>query len=159
MKTAPGQRQLFNLPGVQSLPLLGAGPIFGLPVRKEGRAFGVLLFALRAEPEKHTLSQLEAVARTVAAVLANADAALESRSRLSLATDALRSEVTRLSVGRVASSERLKVARSLALHLGLDRLKPHDTFNIIQFNSTASLLFGGPQPATRDSLRTAHDYV
>jgi Ca-activated chloride channel family protein len=46
-----------------------------------------------------------------------------------------------------------------ALHLGLDRLKPHDTFNIIQFNSTASVLFGGPQPATRDALRTAHDYV
>ena len=46
-----------------------------------------------------------------------------------------------------------------ALHLGLDRLKPHDTFNIIQFNSTASVLFGGPQAATRDSLRMAHDYV
>jgi Ca-activated chloride channel family protein len=46
-----------------------------------------------------------------------------------------------------------------ALHLGLDRLKPHDTFNIIQFNSHASVLFGGPQAATRDSLRMAHDYV
>lgn len=46
-----------------------------------------------------------------------------------------------------------------ALHLALDRLKPHDTFNIIQFNSTASVLFGGPQPATRDSLRLAHDYI
>jgi Ca-activated chloride channel homolog len=46
-----------------------------------------------------------------------------------------------------------------ALHLGLDRLKPHDTFNIIQFNNTASVLFGGPQAATRDSLRMAHDYV
>ncbi len=46
-----------------------------------------------------------------------------------------------------------------ALHLALDRLKPHDTFNIVQFNSTASVLFGAPQPAARDSLRMAHDYV
>jgi Ca-activated chloride channel family protein len=46
-----------------------------------------------------------------------------------------------------------------ALHLGLDRLKPGDTFNIIQFNSTASALFGGPQPVAADSLRMAHDYV
>lgn len=46
-----------------------------------------------------------------------------------------------------------------ALHMGLDRLKPGDTFNIIQFNSTASVLFGGPQPVAADSLRMAHDYV
>ncbi|HEX2116883.1 MAG TPA: marine proteobacterial sortase target protein, partial [Alphaproteobacteria bacterium] len=46
-----------------------------------------------------------------------------------------------------------------ALHMGLDRLKPGDTFNIIQFNSTASVLFGAPQPVAPDSLRMAHDYV
>jgi Ca-activated chloride channel family protein len=46
-----------------------------------------------------------------------------------------------------------------ALHMGLDRLKPGDTFNIIQFNTTSSVLFGGPQPVAADSLRMAHDYV
>jgi Ca-activated chloride channel family protein len=46
-----------------------------------------------------------------------------------------------------------------ALHLGLDRLRQGDTFNIIQFNSTASVLFGAPQPVAADSLRLAHTYV
>jgi signal transduction histidine kinase len=107
----------------ESVPLLGSGPIFGLPVRKEGRACGVLLFALAAAPNDAVRSQLEDVARTVSAVLANAELALESRSRLSTAADALRSEVTRLSVGRVASSERLRLARGLARQLGLDAVE------------------------------------
>jgi signal transduction histidine kinase len=107
----------------ESFPLLGAGPIAGLPVKHEGRVRGAILLALPAVPDDGAVEQLEAVAAAVAGVLANADGALESRARLSSAADALRSEVTRLSVGRVASSDRLRLARSLAGQLGLDAVE------------------------------------
>jgi Ca-activated chloride channel family protein len=46
-----------------------------------------------------------------------------------------------------------------ALNLALDRLKPGDRFNIIQFNSYTEKLFQFPQPLTHHSLRQAHQYV
>jgi Ca-activated chloride channel family protein len=46
-----------------------------------------------------------------------------------------------------------------ALTLALDQLKPTDRFNVIQFNSTASALFGAAQPAQPEALRKAHVFV
>ena len=46
-----------------------------------------------------------------------------------------------------------------ALNLALDRLKPGDRFNIIQFNSYTEKLFQFPQPLTHHFLRQAHRYV
>jgi Ca-activated chloride channel family protein len=46
-----------------------------------------------------------------------------------------------------------------ALNLALDRLKPGDRFNIIQFNSYTEKLFHFPQPISHHSLRQAHLYV
>ena len=46
-----------------------------------------------------------------------------------------------------------------ALNLALDRLKPGDRFNIIQFNSYTDKLFHFPQPLSHHALRQAHHYV
>jgi len=46
-----------------------------------------------------------------------------------------------------------------ALKLALDRLKPGDRFNIIQFNSYTDKLFHFPQPLSHHALRQAHQYV
>jgi len=46
-----------------------------------------------------------------------------------------------------------------ALHLALDRLRPTDTFNIIQFNNHASALFASAQPATTDAIALAHRHI
>ncbi|MCK5498724.1 MAG: VWA domain-containing protein, partial [Gammaproteobacteria bacterium] len=46
-----------------------------------------------------------------------------------------------------------------ALNLALDRLKPGDRFNIIQFNSYTDKLFHFPQPLSHHALRQAHLYV
>ncbi|RKZ65296.1 MAG: marine proteobacterial sortase target protein, partial [Gammaproteobacteria bacterium] len=46
-----------------------------------------------------------------------------------------------------------------ALNLALDRLKPGDRFNIIQFNSYTEKLFQFPQPLTHHALRQAHQYI
>ncbi len=46
-----------------------------------------------------------------------------------------------------------------ALNLALNRLKPGDRFNIIQFNSYTDKLFRFPQPLSHHALRQAHQYV
>jgi len=46
-----------------------------------------------------------------------------------------------------------------ALVLALDRLKPHDRFNVIQFNSITSKLFSDARLATSDNLNQARTYV
>ncbi len=46
-----------------------------------------------------------------------------------------------------------------ALKLALDRLKPGDRFNIIQFNSYTDKLFHFPQPLSHHALRQAYLYV
>jgi len=46
-----------------------------------------------------------------------------------------------------------------ALNLALNRLKPGDRFNIIQFNSYTDKLFHFPQPLSHHALRQAHQYV
>jgi Ca-activated chloride channel family protein len=46
-----------------------------------------------------------------------------------------------------------------ALQLGVDRLAPGDTFNIIRFSSDASSLFGNPQPADARARSLAAAYI
>ena len=46
-----------------------------------------------------------------------------------------------------------------ALQLGVDRLAPGDTFNIIRFSSDASSLFEKPQPADRRARNLAAAYI
>lgn len=46
-----------------------------------------------------------------------------------------------------------------ALLLALDRLQPGDTFNVIEFNSTAAALFPAPMPADPATLGRAKQFV
>lgn len=46
-----------------------------------------------------------------------------------------------------------------ALRLALDRLRPGDRFNVIQFNSTTVALFPSSRPAGRADLELARDWV
>ncbi len=46
-----------------------------------------------------------------------------------------------------------------ALTMALNGLKPGDRFNVIQFNSVTSALFGGNVPATTSNIDIARRYV
>jgi len=46
-----------------------------------------------------------------------------------------------------------------ALAMAIERLKPHDSFNIIEFNSSSSVLFNRPQQATNSNKQTALSFV
>jgi len=46
-----------------------------------------------------------------------------------------------------------------ALVMGIEMLKPHDSFNIIEFNSSSSVLFNMPQQATRQNKQAALAFV
>ncbi len=46
-----------------------------------------------------------------------------------------------------------------ALQLALDRLAPHDRFNLITFNDQSQSLFSQSQPATPGNLRRARDFI
>ncbi|HEX3581382.1 MAG TPA: marine proteobacterial sortase target protein [Thermoanaerobaculia bacterium] len=46
-----------------------------------------------------------------------------------------------------------------ALSMALDRLQPADRFNVIEFNSTTSMLFDTAQPATSDAVSRAKAWV
>lgn len=56
------------------------------------------------------------------------------------------------------AGESIRQAKA-ALQAALDRLQPGDSFNIIQFNSQTSALFGSAQPVDAGSLRSARAYV
>ncbi|WP_228160639.1 marine proteobacterial sortase target protein [Marinobacter bohaiensis] len=56
------------------------------------------------------------------------------------------------------AGESIRQARS-ALLAGLDTLKSGDRFNIIQFNSQTSALFGDARPVTPSNLRAARQYT
>ena len=51
------------------------------------------------------------------------------------------------------------VQAKAALKLAIDRLQPHDSFNVVQFNSVASTLFGAAQQATPEAVRKAQLFV
>lgn len=46
-----------------------------------------------------------------------------------------------------------------ALDMAIERLKPHDSFNVIEFNSRSSVLFSRPQPANTNNKQTALSFV
>ncbi|NNJ91784.1 MAG: marine proteobacterial sortase target protein [Gammaproteobacteria bacterium] len=46
-----------------------------------------------------------------------------------------------------------------ALAMAIERLKPHDSFNVIEFNSSSSVLFNMPQQATRMNKQSALAFV
>ncbi len=113
---------------------LGAGPMVAAPVKHEGRILGVLAASLpgagRGADENDeaiagafageaSLEMLERFAERVGAVLAQANRAVESQESLAQSAEALRDEVTRRSFGRVANSDRVRWARSLAKLLGV----------------------------------------
>ena len=54
--------------------------------------------------------------------------------------------------------ESIRQARK-ALLLALQRLRPTDTFNVIEFNSTTNLLFTRPQAASLQNITQAQNYV
>ena len=56
------------------------------------------------------------------------------------------------------AGESIRQAKA-ALQVALDQLRPGDSFNIVQFNSQTSALFGRAQPVDAGSLRTARAYV
>ncbi len=56
------------------------------------------------------------------------------------------------------AGESIRQAKA-ALQVALDQLRPGDSFNIIQFNSQTSALFGSAQPVDAGSLRTARAYI
>jgi Ca-activated chloride channel family protein len=46
-----------------------------------------------------------------------------------------------------------------ALAMAIERLKPHDSFNVIEFNSSSSVLFNMPKQATRMNKQMALSFV
>ncbi len=106
---APGER----------LAGLGDGPQARLPVVHEGRPLGLLVTAW---PEGHGEAErgvLAGLVTRLGAVLAHANRALASQETLAGSAEFLRGEVTRLSLGRVATSDRVQRVRRLARTLGL----------------------------------------
>ncbi len=99
---------------------LGAGPAAAVPVSFEGRVIGVLAAAFAVEPEAGVVELMRGFGEQVGGVLAQAIRAAESQEALAQASEALRGEVTRLSIGRAASSDRLQLARRVAEAMGLD---------------------------------------
>jgi Ca-activated chloride channel family protein len=54
--------------------------------------------------------------------------------------------------------ESIKQAKA-ALLIALERLRPSDSFNIIEFNSVTNLLFANPRPASTTNIGLARHYV
>jgi len=98
---------------------LGDGPLAAVPLLHEGRTIGALVAAFQAEPDAGVMALMQGLGERVAHVLAQAQRAAESQEVLAQAAEALRGEVTRLSLGRAASSDRVRLARKLADALGL----------------------------------------
>ena len=100
-------------------PPLEGGPVAAVPLAHEGRTIGALVAAFAAEPDKGVTTLLSRLGERIATVLAQAKKAQESQDALAQAAEALRGEVTRLSLGRAASSDRVRLARRLADQMGL----------------------------------------
>jgi len=98
---------------------LGDGPVASVPLRHEGRLVGALAASFASEPDAAVLGLMERLGERVAHVLVQAQKAAEAQELLAQAAEALRGEVTRLSLGRAASSDRVRLVRRLADALGL----------------------------------------
>jgi hypothetical protein len=112
----PGQDP--RLEGTWYRPL-GAGPMAAVPVTHEGRVLGVLAAGFDGEPDPGVVELMRGFGERVGGVLAQTIRAAESQEALAQAAEALRGEVTRMSLGRVANSDRVRVARRVAEALGL----------------------------------------
>jgi GAF domain-containing protein len=98
---------------------LGAGPMAAVPVTHEGRVIGVLAASFDGEPDAGVVDLMRSFGERVGSVLAQTIRAAESQEALAQAAEALRGEVTRLSLGRAASSDRVRLARRVAEAVGL----------------------------------------
>ena len=105
--------------GDDALAAFGEGPRFEVPVAHEGRTLGTLVAAW---PTTHGAAEeavLASLADRIGSVLAQANRVQEAHAALAGSAELLHGEVTRLSLGRVATSDRVKRARQLARALGL----------------------------------------
>jgi signal transduction histidine kinase len=99
---------------------LGTGPVAAVPVRHAGRVIGVMAAAFADEPDDSVVALMQGLGERVGNVLAQALKAAESQEALAQAAEALRGEVTRWSLGRAASSDRVRLARGIADGLGME---------------------------------------
>jgi hypothetical protein len=105
--------------GDEVLAALGEGPRFTVPVHHEGRVIGALVAAWPVTHGRAEETVLAGLADRIGSVLAHANRVQEAQAALAGSAELLRGEVTRLSLGRVATSDRVKHARELARTLGL----------------------------------------
>ena len=98
---------------------LGDGPQARLEVTHEDLVLGHLAIAGTAGEDDAGRATCAALARRIGAVLAHANRAQASQESLADAAEFLRGEVTRMSLGRVATSDRVRRARKLATALGM----------------------------------------
>lgn len=101
------------------LAALGDGPRLTVPVRHEGRVQGAIVTAWPATHGPAEKAVLESLAERIGSVLAHANRVQDAQAALAGSAELLRREMTRLSLGRVATSDRVKRARQLARGLGL----------------------------------------
>jgi hypothetical protein len=92
-----------------------------VPVKKDGKVLGVLAAAFDKEPAAGVCALMMTLSEQVGDVLIEARRAAEGQEAVAQAAEALRGEVTRLSLGRAASSDRVALSRRLARTLGMSR--------------------------------------
>ena len=105
--------------GDDALGALGEGPRVTVPVAHEGRTLGTLVATWPATHGPAEQAVLASLAERIGSVLAHANRMQEAHAALAGSAELLRGEVTRLSLGRVATSDRVQRARQLARILGL----------------------------------------
>jgi len=116
--TSPDPERDPRLAGDWYAPL-GSGATAAVPVRKDGKVLGVLAAAFDKEPDAGVCTLMTTLSEQIGDVLVEARRAIEGQEVLAQAAEALRGEVTRLSLGRAASSDRVALSRRLARTLGM----------------------------------------
>ncbi len=105
--------------GDDALVALGEGPRLAVPVMHEDRTIGSLVATWPATHGPAEEAVLASLAERIGSVLAQANRMQEAHAAMAGSAELLRGEVTRLSLGRVATSDRVRHARQLARTLGL----------------------------------------
>lgn len=119
----PGRGETTIAARGERLTGFGDGPEARVEVAHEGCPLGLLVAAGTAGGNEAAAVVLAEVARRIGFVLAQANRVTASQEALAQSAEHLRGEVTRLSLGRIASSDRLKRARRLATTLGLTEVE------------------------------------
>jgi signal transduction histidine kinase len=129
--------------GDDALDALGDGARFAVPVVHEGRTIGELVATWPATHGPAEEAVFASLADRIGSVLSQANRMQEAHAALAGSAELLRGEVTRLSLGRVATSDRVQRARQLARTLGL----PPDQAAHVAWAAAAdavdATLFGG----------------